>query len=483
MRIIVVSLMLAGLALAQKPEIHGPKQYGARPGNPFIYRVPATGERPMKFSATGLPEGLKLNAETGVITGTTPKQGLYNVTLKASNKRGKASREFRIAAGPNIALTPPMGWSTWYMAYTRISDKMVREQAEAMIRTGLADHGYSYINIDDGWNIKPGDSVRGGAARMPDGTLRTNSDFPDMNGLTDFLHERGLKAGIYISPGPLTCAHYEGSLGHEAQDLNTFVKWGFDFLKYDWCTYGKATPGERTPEYYKKPYRLMGDLVKKAPRDLVYNLCQYGMGDVWTWGREVGGNFWRTTGDIGLLENFGNFWEAVDKTGFSQGGKEKYAGPGGWNDPDNLLIGQVLVKNELKPVPLTLNEKRSYFTLWAMLASPLVLGCDMTKLDDETLAILTNDDVIDINQDGLGLQAVMTAQEGSVQTWTKKLEGGDEAVAIFNRGTNATRLRYDFKGVRHLTDLWRKVDYGVRNSFFEVTVPGHGVLLMRSEPR
>jgi alpha-galactosidase len=304
-----------------------------------------------------------------------------------------------------------------------------------------------------------------------------------MNGLTAYLHARGLKAGIYISPGPLTCAHYEGSLGHEAQDLNTFVKWGFDFLKYDWCTYGKATPGERTPEYYKKPYRLMGDLVKKAPRDIVFNLCQYGMGDVWTWGREVGGNFWRTTGDLGLGSNFKDFWAAVDKIGFGQLGKEKYAGPGGWNDPDNILIGHVLVNNELAPVPLTLDEKRSYFTLWAMLAAPLVLGSDMTKLDAETLAVLTNDDVIDINQDGLGLQAVMTAQEGSVQTWTKKLEGGAEAVAIFNRGTQPKRLRYDFTGVRELTDLWRKVNYGIRNSFFEVTVPPHAVLLMRSTPK
>ena len=213
---VVVLLLIALVAAAQKPGIHGPKIHGVRPGNPVLYRVPVTGARPMRFEAKGLPAGLKIDGVQGIITGVIAKAGTYAVTLRASNAEGKAERTLKIVAGDTIALTPPMGWSTWYMAYENITDGLVRKQAEAMVSSGLADHGYTFINLDDGWNIKPGstDPRRNGPARNADGGLRTNADFPDMKGVVDFVHARGLRAGIYISPGPLTCAKYEGSWQH-----------------------------------------------------------------------------------------------------------------------------------------------------------------------------------------------------------------------------------------------------------------------------
>ncbi len=476
-----LSLLVFTLAVfGQEPAIHGPKILGTRPGNPFLYRIPATGARPITFSARHLPAGLTLDPATGIIAGATPRAGTYNVTLRARNGQGKSSRKLRIVAAGAIALTPPMGWSTWYMAYENITDQLVREQAAAMVSSGLADHGYTYINLDDGWNIKPGDPKRGGPARNPDGSLRTNPDFPDMKALVDSIHSHGLKAGIYISPGPLTCAKYEGSLNHESQDLNTFVAWGFDFLKYDWCSYGRVFP-DKTLENYKRPYILMGGLLKQAPRDIVFNTCQYGMGNVWEWGREVGGNYWRTTGDISLgSTKTADFWSSVDKIGFGQQGKEKFAGPGGWNDPDNILIGHVLVGQTLGPTPLSLDERKTYFSLWSMLAAPLVLGSDLTKLDPETLAILTNDEVIDINQDSLGIQAAPIRKDGPLEVWSRKLDDGAEAIALFNRGSQPARVTYEFPGSRRLRDLWHHKDLGKFKRSYAAEVPAHGVVLLKS---
>jgi alpha-galactosidase len=270
---------------AASPRINGPGIYGCRPGSPFAYAIPATGERPIAFAAEGLPRGLRLDVKTGRITGTVSARGTYPVVLRATNARGAAEKKLRIVCGDTIALTPPMGWSSWYMAYTGISDAMIRSQAEAMVSSGLADHGYTYINIDDGWNIKlkSSDPAVGGEPRDAAGNLRPNRNFPDMKALCDHVHSLGLKIGIYISPGPATCAEYAGSYGHEEQDARQFAAWGFDFLKYDWCYYGDVAP-DKSLESLKKPYILMGGILARLGRDMVYNLCQYGMDDVWEWG-------------------------------------------------------------------------------------------------------------------------------------------------------------------------------------------------------
>ncbi len=300
----------------RSPRINGAKIYGCRPGKPFIYRIPTTGDRPMEFSAEGLPASLQLDAASGIITGAAPARGSYTLTLHARNSQGATSRSFRIVSGDTLALTPPMGWNHWYAHYNRVTDAMMREAADVMVRTGMADVGYSYVNIDDCWHNaaegakrKP-DALRTGPLRDAQGNVLPNGHFPDMRALTDYIHAKGLKAGIYSSPGPLTCAGYAGSYGHEAQDARQFAAWGFDFLKYDWCSYTRiavgnpalattAKPAGLSREAHQKPFELMGSLLREQPRDIVYNLCQYGMSDVWEWGAEVGGHSWRTADDLG----------------------------------------------------------------------------------------------------------------------------------------------------------------------------------------
>ena len=470
------------------PRINGPAIYGCRPGAPFAYTIPATGERPMVFSAAGLPSGLKLNAKTGRITGALTLKGMYMVRLRAKNAAGLSEKTFRIVCGDRIALTPPMGWSSWYMAYTNISDKMVRAQAEAMVSSGLINHGYTYINIDDGWNIKPDskDPDLGGVPRDAAGNLRSNRRFPDMKALCDAVHGLGLKIGIYISPGPTTCAGYTGSYGHVEQDARQFAAWGFDFLKYDWCSYGSVAADKTVPAL-KLPYAAMRSALDKVGRDIVYNLCQYGMGNVWEWGKEIGGNYWRTTDDLGVPPEDKSLWTSMSRIGFGQAGKEKFAGPGGWNDPDNILVGNILWEDKLVPTPLNPHEQYTYMSLWALLAAPLIIGGDLTQLDDFTLGLLGNDEVIAINQDALGRQASPVAKANDCEVWAKDMEDGSKAVGLFNRGQSVTTItaRWEDLGIKgkwKVRDAWRQYDWGIFENWFTQKVNRHGAVLLRLSP-
>ncbi len=473
---------------APAPHINGPTICGCRPGSPFAYTIPATGDRPMEFSAAGLPPGLRLEAKTGRITGVLSKKGTYAVTLRARNALGRAERLFRIVCGDEIALTPPMGWSSWYMAYTGISDRQIRAQAAAMASSGLINHGYAYIDIDDGWNVKlkSDDPVVGGAPRDAAGNLRPNRNFPDMKALCTAVHALGLKIGVYSSPGPATCGGYAGSYGHEEQDARQFAAWGFDFLKYDWCSYGQIAP-DKSLASLKKPYLLMRAALDKVRRDIVYNLCQYGMGNVWEWGREVGGNFWRTTDDVGAPPEDKSLWTSVSRTGFGQAGKEKFSGPGGWNDPDNILVGYILWDDKLVPTPLSPDEQYTYMTLWALLDAPLVFGGDLTRLDDFTLGLLGNDEVIDIDQDALGRQAAPVSKSGDCEVWAKDMEDGSKAVGLFNRGPSDTTVtaRWEDLGIKgkwKVRDAWRQYDWGVFENWFTQRVNSHGAVLLRLWP-
>ncbi len=472
------------------PRINGPHMYGIRPGNPFLYRIPCTGERPIKFGAKNLPTSLSLDPSSGLITGRNPERGEYLVTLTAENAAGRAERIFKIISGDALALTPPMGWNSWYIHYNRVTDKVMRDAADAMIASGMADAGYQYINVDDCWMNAPEtskfqtDPNRVGPLRDAAGNIQPNIYFPDMPALTGYIHSKGLKAGIYTSPGPSTCAGFCGSYQHEAQDAKQFADWGFDFLKYDWCTYRRIV--EKTPDIaaMKKPYQLMGDLLKKQRRDIAFNLCQYGMGDVWKWGGEVG-HCWRTTGDLGL--ELGSGLPGFYNIGLNNAKHWKHARPGAWNDPDYILIGWVgdaHGMSEGKLTNLTPNEQYSYMSMWSLMAAPLIFGGDMTKLDAFALNILCNSEVIEVDQDPLGKQAHIVRQTGSEFILIKDLEDGSKAVGLFNLSAGSiklfvTRSDLGLAGKQRARDLWRQKDLGVFENEFSTTVPRHGVALIR----
>ncbi len=274
------------------PRLNCPNVYGGHPRSPFLYRIPATGAAPVTFGAAHLPPGLTLDAASGIITGQVAKAGIWNATLTAKNSHGQDKHKFRIVIGNTLALTPPMGWNSWYIHYDRVSDVLMRQAADQMINTGMANYGYQYVNIDDCWMKKRGDPPY----RNADGAVLPNAKFPDMAGLAAYIHGKGLKAGLYTSPGPWTCGGYAGSYQHEAADAREFAAWGFDFLKYDLCSY-RSDPGSNANRY-QDPYRLMWPELQKLNRDVVFNLCQYGKDDVWKWGAQVG-NCWRTTRDLG----------------------------------------------------------------------------------------------------------------------------------------------------------------------------------------
>ncbi|HCS47707.1 MAG TPA: alpha-galactosidase [Candidatus Aminicenantes bacterium] len=472
------------------PRINGTRLFGVRPGSPFLFRIPATGERPMSFAVENLPAGLTVDPLTGIITGAILERGSYSVMLRASNSKGTAARELRIVCGDTLAVTPHMGWNSWYVWENHVTDEIMRAAADAMISSGMADHGYTYVNIDDCWPVKPGstDPTLRGEPRDKSGKVNSNPRFPDMKALTDHIHAYGLKAGIYTSPGPTTCADHTGAWKHEAADVERFVEWGFDFLKYDWCSYSQIAK-DKSREECQKPYRVISEILRRQPRDIVLNLCQYGMGDVWEWGKEVGGNSWRTAGDLG--GSFEKIGLALFRDGFDLYAEKelhRFGGPGGWNDPDYLLLGYLSNwKGQTVPTPLTPNEQYSHVSLWCLLAAPLIFSGDITRLDDFTLNLLTNDEVIEVDQDPLGLPGRRLAKEGDLEVWARPMEDGSLAVGLFNRGEGlkVIEAKWEDLGVRgpqKVRDLWRQRDVGVAEGKFEACVARHGVVFVRLWP-
>jgi alpha-galactosidase len=466
-----------------EPRINGAKVFGVRPGSPLLYTIAATGNRPLAFDAQGLPDSLALDKETGRVSGKIDKPGTYTVTLTATNSLGTTNRELKIVAGDKIALTPPMGWNSWYIHYDRVSDAVLREAADQMISTGMADYGYQYVNIDDCWMKKRGDEPYRDAI----GEVLSNAKFPDMKGLADFIHSKGLKAGLYTSPGPWTCAGFVGAYKHEEADARKFAEWGFDFLKYDWCSYVPEKVGSPL-ERFKKPYQQMHDELQKLDRDIVFNLCQYGMGNVWTWGGEVG-NCWRTTGDLGLER--GSRLPGFYKIGFSNARHWEFARPGAWNDPDYILLGWVGDANTNgigKPTTLSPNEQYSYMSMWCLMAAPLIFSGDMAKLDPFTLNVLCNSEVVAVDQDPLGKQARIVNQTRDEYILLKDLEDGSKAVGLFNTGEepNAVKVTWQQLGVtgnQTVRDLWRQKDIGTYKDSFEAMVCPHGVVLVHIFPK
>jgi alpha-galactosidase len=475
-----------------EPRINGAKVYGARPGHPLLYRIPCTGRRPMKFAADGLPAGLTLDAHTGIISGVTPQAGEYAITLRAENALGNAERAFKLVAGPTLALTPPMGYNHWYTHYNRITQELMQQAADVVVASGMADAGYQYVNVDDCWMNAPGtsryqtDAKRVGPIRDAEGNIVPNAYFPDMKRLADYIHAKGLKAGIYTTPGRLTCAGFAGAYQHEAQDARQFAAWGYDFLKYDWCSYGQVAGKKPDLAALQKPYRLMGDLLKQQPRDIQFNFCQYGMGDVWKWGAEVGGQSWRTGGDLGFELNH------IFEVALKNCGLREYNKPGAWNDPDYIQIGWIGAQRggvfELShPCPLTPNEQYSFMSLWCLMSCPLFYSGDMSKLDDFTLRILCNAELIDINQDSLGQCARVLSRDRQGFILVKDLADGGKAIGLCNQSRSRQRMsvRWGDTGLAkpaRVRDCWRGADRTEIGDHCEIDVSPRFVEVLRLYP-
>ncbi len=373
-----------------------------------------------------------------------------------------------LAPSQTVAQTPPMGWNSWNFFAEKVDDKGVRDAADQLVATGMKDAGYIYVNIDDTWE----------GQRDASGVLHANAKFPDMKALADYVHSKGLKIGIYSSPGPKTCAGYEGSLGHEAQDAQLYAEWGIDYVKYDLCSFiddvmEKQAPNDKAAQMrlMHAAYAKMDKALKATGRPMVFSLCQYGWDAVWEWAPSVGGNLWRTTGDIEPN------WDRIYAIVSQQAGLENYSGPGHWNDPDMLEVGNG---------KLSLAENRSHFTLWAMLAAPLLAGNDLPNMKPEIKAILTNRDVIAIDQDSLGKQGTRAYSEGEVDVWMRHLAGGALAIAVVNAGDNRysthpfhlSLAKLGLHGPQTGKDLWTGKPITL-NEGQPLELSSHDVLLVR----
>ena len=452
------------------PRYNGPLVFGVRPGSPVIFRLAFSGEKPMTYKVEGLPEGVVLDPEKGVLSGSVKEEGDYPLVFTATNAKGSTSASFTLKVGAQIALTPPMGWNSWNCWGTSVSQEKVMASATALINRGLADYGYSYMNIDDAWEADE---------RAADGTILTNEKFPDMKALSDWLHGNGLRLGIYSSPGSHTCGGYLGTLDHEEQDAKTWNDWGIDYLKYDWCGYRKVfdASNDHSIAAYLRPYVKMQQYLREQPRDIFYSLCQYGMANVWEWGAYIDANSWRTTGDIT------DTWESLHSIGFEQQvGLHPYAGPGHWNDPDMLVVGKVGWSNNLRDSRLTPDEQYTHISLWSLLASNMLIGCPLDQIDDFTFNLLCNNEVNAVNQDILGHQAHQDVVEDNVQIWSRDLYDGGKAVGIFNLNDAAMptllkgalgKIGIEAETVR---DLWRQKDIPTDAVY---PIPAHGVLYVK----
>jgi alpha-galactosidase len=471
------------------PRINGAKVFGVHPKAPFIYQIPASGKRPMQFKVFHLPKGLKVDKKTGLITGLIEKAGEYNVTFRAINDLGKAEKKFKIIVGENITLTPPLGWNSWNCWASSISQEKTLNAARAMVASGLREHGFCFVNIDDGWQGERGGDYNG---LMPD-----PKKFPNMKAMCDEIHSMGLKVGIYNTPWVKSYAGYLGGSSENEkglkdsvffqsvkpnqkilpwhigkysfakQDANQYAQWGIDFLKYDWAPNETAEVKE------------MYDAIRTSGRDIVLSLSNNATQTILKNAPEFSkyAQLWRTTNDIR------DTWKSLSSIGFNQ---DKYAflqSPGHFNDPDMLILGYV-GWGKPRPTRLTADEQFTHISMWCLLGAPLLLGCDMNKLDAFTLSLLTNDEVLEVDQDVLCKQALCIDKQGDIEIFAKPLEDGSIAVGLFNRGLTKTNAianweKLGITGKKIVRDLWRQKNIGFFENKFTVEVNPHGVVLVK----
>jgi alpha-galactosidase len=454
-----------------EPRINGALVVGIRPNTPFLYTVAATGERPMKFLATGLPAGLQLDAKTGIISGSLASAGESAIEVTVQNARGKATKELKIIAGSQLALTPPMGWNSWNVTEALISETVVKETADAMVAYGFRDVGYQYIDFDDQWVVSRDSEGRPvvDPVRFPHG----------LKPVADYLHARGFKLGIYSSPGAKTCGGEPGTLGHEEIDAKTWTSWGVDLLKYDFC----STPPDRSHDLYVQ----MGELLEKSGRSIVYSLC----GATPAWGMDSKAQMWRTGGDIRDTWHLGrDGGEGIIDAFEEQPKSAQLQHPGGWNDPDLLVTGirgKGSSANDLGAKGADDTEYRSQVSLWAMLSAPLMASADLRKVSQASIDSLTNPEVIDLDQDPLGRVPALSLRQGELEVWSKDMADGSKALALLNRGDSLAKITAKWTdvglhGKYRARDLWQRKDVGVVSDEFSAQVPRHGTVLIRVWP-
>lgn len=482
----------------QKPRINSAKVFGATPGNPFLYTIATTGKRPMQFSVENLPDGLILDPKTGIITGKVIKRGVYHTILKAKNVLGEATKSLTIKIGDTIALTPPIGWNGWNALAGHLNKENVMASARGMVKSGLRDHGWSYINIDDSWQ-----GMRGG----PLNALQPNEKFSNIKEMVDEIHSLGLKAGIYSSPYvysyggyPSASSDFEkggenyqplkanrkssaliGKYRFEKNDALQMAEWGFDFLKYDWRI--DVNSAER-----------MSTALKQSGRDFVFSLSNNAPFEkAKEWARVS--NMWRTGPDI--RDNWNNLY----MLSFTLDKWAPFSGPGHWNDPDMMIVGDMATGAQLHPTRLTPDEQYSHISMYSLLAAPMLIGCPLDQLDAFTLNLLSNDEVIEINQDPLGKQGRLIADENGVQIWLKPMEDGSYAVGLFNtdnfgktpesyfRWGNEKPKTFDLdissiglQGKWRFRNVWKQKDEGVFSKKYTTSIRFHGVVLLRLYP-
>jgi len=394
---------------------------------------------------------------------------LVGVSVVLMSAMGMFAQEKSPSSG--LALTPPMGWNSWNKFACNVSEDLIKGAADAMVASGMKDAGYQYIVIDDCWQVerdKAGNIVAD-VKRFPSG----------MKALADYVHSKGLKFGIYSDAGEKTCGGRPGSRGHEFQDALQYAAWDVDYLKYDWCN--------TTTQDAKASYKLIRDALDASGRPIVLSICEWGTAKPWLWGKEVGGNLWRTTGDIQDRWEGKQKWPNGECCSYGlidildmQDGLESYAGPGHWNDPDMLEVGNG---------GMTTNEYRTHFSLWAMLAAPLMAGNDLNNMTPEIKDILTNKEVIAVDQDKLGRQGRRVRKDGDLEVWSRPLADGSRAVVLLNRSAeeksitvNWTDLNYPEHLSARIRDLWQHKDLGAMAGKFTAPVASHGVVMVTVNP-
>lgn len=479
---------------APTPHLNNAHVLGVRLGHPVLFQIAATGERPMTFSAENLPAGLGLDSKSGLITGSLAQPGTHNVTLRAANARGTAESRLRIVVGDTIALTPPMGWNSWNCWGTSVDQAKVLASAQAIVNRGLREHGWSYVNIDDTWQ---------GQRTGPDHALESNEKFPNLKGLADAVHGMGLKLGIYSTPWDTSYAgfaggssdnangtwskdlieedgkkrRHEGTHSFATADAKQWAAWGIDYMKYDWNP-KQSKPDELGPDFHRN-VATMAEAMRDSGRDMVYS---YSNSMPIEYIADVSGllNAWRTTGDIN------DTWGRLRDIWFQQQKWRQFQKPGHWNDPDMLVVGPVDVGSgkNIRPSRLTPNEQYTHISLWCMLSVPLLIGCPLERADEFTISLLTNDEVLALDQDELGIPADQAIVDGRKQIYVKPLADGSHAIALLNLAQEPQEVSASWADLKlpapmRVRDLWRQKNLTVDSTKIAATVPRHGVFLVR----